>query len=121
MSRTTASALRVASVFGPWVFEMKIQVSKAADSHAAPKMMSIFCRSILEVSSAGIPEKQQRARRNHRAVSKPESAGPIDVAALAEFRETSSRQGGQNRARAAQDPAQRSGPPGDPDCGDSSD
>ena len=56
--------------------ERFIQVNKAAESHAAPKIMSIFCRSIPSPPSARKPQKQQRARRDHRAIGEAEGACP---------------------------------------------
>src|ERR1700704_2507117 len=81
-SRVTARIRLVASIFGPCVFEMKIQVSNAADTQAAPKIISIFCRSI---PSPRIPQKHQRAESDHGAVSEAYAAWLIHIAALAEF------------------------------------
>src|SRR5262249_58823018 len=85
-SRDAASTFRVASVFGPRVFEIKIHVSSAADTQATPKMISIFCRSIYTSNSSRIPQEQQGPDRNHGAVCQPQGARLVDIAALAKFR-----------------------------------
>ena len=46
MSRAAATTLTVLACCGAWVFAYRNQVSSAADSHAAPKIMRILWRSI---------------------------------------------------------------------------